>query len=155
MASIYIDELKTFENKPLFVDLKLDLKANYAKIPRLQSFDNIIDMKASYNLEAIYNSLFNIFTTMPGQKILNPTFGLNLNQFLFTAITDDNANEIGQLILKGIQRYEPRVVVRKIYVIPDPDQNTYQIGLRLDVPTLNITGIPLKGSLSESGYYLN
>lgn len=155
MALIYIDELKKTENRPLYVDLKLDLNANYVKKPRLQSFDNIIDLKASYDLEAIYNSLFNIFTTMPGQKILNPTFGLNLNQFLFTAITEDNASMIGEMILKGIQRYEPRVVVRKVYVIPDPDQNTYQIGLRLDVPTLNITGIPLKGSLSESGYYIN
>jgi phage baseplate assembly protein W len=155
MASIYIDELKKTENKPLYIDLKLDLNPNYVKKPRLQSFDNIIDLKASYDLEAIYNSIFNIFTTMPGQKILNPTFGLNLNQFLFTAITEDNATLIGELILQGIQRYEPRVVVRKVYVIPDPDENTYQIGLRLDVPTLNITGIPLKGSLSESGYYIN
>jgi phage baseplate assembly protein W len=155
MASIYIDELKKTENKPLYIDLKLDLNPNYVRKPRLQSFDNIIDLKASYDLEAIYNSIFNIFTTMPGQKILNPTFGLNLNQFLFTAITEDNATLIGELILQGIQRYEPRVVVRKVYVIPDPDENTYQIGLRLDVPTLNITGIPLKGSLSESGYYIN
>jgi phage baseplate assembly protein W len=153
MAAIIIDELKRKEDRPLYTDLRLDLSLNYVYDPRLQSRNNIKDINASYDLEAIKNSLFNLFTTLPGQKILNPVYGLNLMQYLFTGITDDNAQAIGETILAGITKYEPRVVVRKVYVIPDPENNTYQIGLRLDVPTLNITGIQLKGALTESGYY--
>lgn len=153
MAAIVIDELRQQEDKPIYIDLRLDLSKDYVYDPRLGSKNIIKDINVSYDLEAVKNSLFNLFTTMPGQKILNPVYGLNLMQYIFTGITDDNAQAIGDNILRGIAKYEPRVVVRKIYVIPDPENNTYQIGLRLDVPTLNITGIQLKGSLTESGYY--
>lgn len=153
MAAIIIDELKVQEDKPLYTDLKLDLSLDYVYDPRLRSKNVIKDINVAYDLEAIKNSLFNLFTTLPGQKILNPVYGLNLLQYLFAGITEDNAQLIGETILRGITRYEPRVEVRKIYVIPDPENNTYQIGLRLDVPTLNITGIQLKGALTESGYY--
>ncbi len=155
MAAKVIDSLKSVKANPLYTDLKLDLSLNYTRDPRIESKDTIKDIKVSDNLEAIKNSIFNIFTTMPGQKILNPVFGLNLLQFLFTGVTDENAQLIGENILSGLQKYEPRVVVQKIYVVPDAENNTYQIGLRLDVPTLNIKGLPLKGILSESGYYIS
>jgi phage baseplate assembly protein W len=155
MAAIVIDSLsRAREKSPIYTDLKLDLKLNYAYDPRLESKDVIKDIESSYDIAAIKNSLFNIFTTIPGQKILNPVFGLNLYQFLFTGISDENASEMGEVILRGIQKYEPRVEVSKIYVFPDPENHTYEIGLRLNVPTLNITGLGLKGSLSESGFYL-
>jgi phage baseplate assembly protein W len=155
MAAIVIDSLRRSKTQPTYRDLKLDLSLDYDYDPRLNNFYTIKDIKASIDVEAIRNSIFNIFTTMPGQKVLNPTFGLNLMQFLFTPISDENAREMGETILRGIQRFEPRVVVKKIVVIPVPDENTYQIGLRLDVPTLNIIGLGIKGILSESGYYTN
>jgi len=157
MATIIIDELKNRDSfkKPLFTDLKLDLEINTVRDPRLESKNVIKDVVASYNIDAIKNSLFNLFTTVPGQKILNPIYGLNLMQFLFTGINEVNARSIGDLILKGIQRFEPRLQIKKIFVIPDTENHTYEIGLRLDVPSLNITGISLKGVLSESGYYFD
>lgn len=155
MAAIVIDTLKRTKSEPTYRDIKLDLSLNYTYDPRLNSFDTVKDIKASEDVNAIKNSIFNIFTTMPGQKILNPTFGLNLMQFLFTPITNENAQAMGETILRGLQKFEPRVDVKKIVVLPDADNNTYQIGLRLDVPTLNIKGLGIKGILSESGYYIN
>lgn len=155
MAAIVIDSLKSTKSKPMYRDLKLDLSLDYDYDPRLNNYYTIRDIKSSQDADAIKNSIFNIFTTMPGQKILNPTFGLNLMQFLFSPITNENAQAMGETILKGLQRFEPRVAVKKIVVIPDAENNTYQIGLRLDVPTLNIIGLGIKGILSESGYYTN
>jgi phage baseplate assembly protein W len=156
MAALVIDALKRRKDDfPIFTDLKLDLKLNYTNDPRLKSGEIIKDIQVSYDLEAIKNSLFNLFTTIPGQKILNPVYGLNLFQFLFSGITDENARAMGEIILKGINKYEPRVDVVKISVAPDPDNNTYEIGLQLNVPSLNIEGLSLKGVLSESGYYIS
>ena len=157
MAAIVIDELKARDNysKPLYTDIKLDLKTDTYRDPRLESKLTIKDISASYNLDAIKNSLFNLFTTMPGQKILNPIYGLNLMQFIFTGITEVNARTIGELILNGIKKFEPRIEIKKIYVVPDYENHLYEIGLLLDVPTLNINGISLKGTLSESGYILD
>jgi len=155
MGAIVIDELKKLRNRPKYTDLKLDLKKDYVYDPKLNNENVIKDLQVSYDLQAIKNSLFNLFTTMPGQKILNPVYGLNLYQFLFAPISEDNAQAIGDTILKGIQKYEPRLEVVKIYVVPDIDNNTYVIGLKLNVPSLNIVGIGLKGILSDSGYYMS
>jgi phage baseplate assembly protein W len=157
MAAIVIEELKFRDtyNKPLYVDIKLDLNANSVLNPRLESKNVIKDINISLDIDAIKNSLFNLFTTFPGQKILNPIYGLNLMQFVFDGITESNARTIGQLILNGVKRFEPRIDIKKILVIPDIENLSYEIGLRLNVPSLNIDGISLKGTLSESGYYFN
>lgn len=156
MASIVINGLKaTNKNKPIYTDLKLDLQVNFVQDPRLESRDVVKDLVVSNNMEAIKNSLFNLFTTVPGQKILNPVYGLNLLQFVFTGITTQNANTLGNLILEGIRRFEPRIEIKKINVFPDTENQTYEIGLRLGVPSLNIDDVSLKGVLSESGYYFN
>ena len=42
---------------------------------------NTQDLKIDYDEKAIYNSIRNIFNTKKGQKILNPTFGLDLEQY--------------------------------------------------------------------------
>jgi phage baseplate assembly protein W len=133
----------------------LDLESNYTLDPKLEAKDTIKDLEVSNDIAAIKNSLFNLFTTIPGQKILNPIYGLNILQFLFTGISDDNARAMGNVILRGIQKYEPRVEVVKIYVMADIENQTYEIGLKLNVPTLNIEGLALKGTLSESGFYIN
>ena len=156
MAAINIDVLsRRRPNKPIYTDLTLDLKTNYTLDPKLEAKDTIKDLEVSNDIAAIKNSLFNLFTTIPGQKILNPVYGLNILQFLFTGISDDNARSMGNVILRGIQKYEPRVEVVKIFVMADIENQTYEIGLKLNVPTLNIEGLTLKGTLSESGFYIN
>jgi phage baseplate assembly protein W len=157
MASVIIDTLKKRNDygKPTYIDIRLDLKQNYTLNPKLASKDTVRDIIASFDLDAVKNSLFNLFTTIPGQKILNPIYGLNLYQFLFTGVTDSNSRAMGTLILDGITKFEPRLQVKKIYILPDIENQTYFIGLRLDVPSLNTYGVELKGTLSESGYYFN
>jgi phage baseplate assembly protein W len=155
MSLVVIDALKAKDkNKPLYVDIKLDLKQKYTNSPKLMSKDVVADFVESKDLDAIKNSIFNLFTTIPGEKILNPTYGLNLLQFIFTGITEESSRVMGDLIVKGIGKYEPRLKITKVYIFPDIDEQTYQIGLKLDVPSLNLEGISIKGTLSESGFYL-
>lgn len=157
MASVIIDTLKTVDDKtkPVYKDIELDLKLNYTRSTSFNSVKVIKDINSSNDVEAVKNSIFNLFTTMPGQKILNPVYGLNLLQFVFSGITETGARMLGDLIFKGISKFEPRVKVKKIFIFPDIEQQHYEIALRLDVPSLNIIGISIKGKLSDSGFYLN
>jgi phage baseplate assembly protein W len=157
MASVVIDTLKIVDNKNKFIykDLNLDLKLDYILEPTVNSKKTIRDITASEDVEAVKNSIFNLFTTMPGQKILNPIYGLNLLQFVFNGITETGARMMGDLIFKGITKFEPRVTVKKVFILPDIENQNYEIALRLDVPSLNIQGITIKGKLSDSGFYLN
>ena len=157
MAAIVIKDLNRLPDKRIntYTDLEIDLKVDYTKTSPLNNFKEQKDIVADYDVNAIKNSIFNIFTTIPGQKLLNPIFGLNLLQFLFTGITPSNAKLLGDTILQGIIKFEPRVVVDKINVIQDVENQQYLIGLVLSVPSLNITGLQIKSTLAESGYYFN
>lgn len=157
MAAIVIKDLNRLPDKRIntYTDLEIDLKVDYTKTSPLNNFKEQKDIVADYDVNAIKNSIFNIFTTIPGQKLLNPIFGLNLLQFLFTGITPSNAKLLGDTILQGIIKFEPRVVVDKINVIQDIENQQYLIGLVLSVPSLNITGLQIKSTLAESGYYFN
>jgi phage baseplate assembly protein W len=157
MSAIVIKDLNRLPKKRqhIYIDLESDLKVDYTKTNPLNNVKEQRDIVADYDVDAIKNSIFNIFTTIPGQKLLNPIFGLNLLQFLFTGITTSNAKLLGDTILKGIIKFEPRVSVDKINVNPDVENQQYTIGLVLSVPSLNITGLQVKSTLSESGYYFN
>ena len=157
MSAIVIKDLNRLPNQRryTYIDLESDLKIDYTKTNPLNNFREQKDIVADYDVNAIKNSIFNLFTTIPGQKLLNPIFGLNLLQFLFTGITAANARLLGDTILRGIVKFEPRVSVDKINVAPDEENQQYIIGLVLSVPSLNITGLQIKSTLSESGYYFN
>ena len=157
MASIVITELNKFpkERDYTYTDLEMDLAIDYTKTSPLNNYKEQRDIVVDYDVAAIKNSIFNIFTTIPGQKILNPTFGLNLLYYLFTGITAENARMLGDTIIKGIAKFEPRVTVDNINITTDYENQQYTIDLFLSVPSLNIKGLQVKGTLAESGYYFN
>jgi len=155
MAAIVVNSLSLPVPDTLYKDLKLDLQPNYTQNQQLEKRRERKDIQIAEDLGAIKNSLFNLFTTMPGQKILNPIYGLNLTQYLFVPISTTQAQIIGETIFTGIRKYEPRVNIITINVETDYDNNQYNIYLVLSIPSLNITQISLKGVLSESGYYFD
>lgn len=127
------------DKKITYRDLELDLKETaiptvdkqYGRVSRT-------DLKQSLDEAAILNSIKNIFTTSPGQKILNPAFGVDLTRWLFEPLNDFTANEIGQTVLQGIERFEPRVKVANVTVLTDMLNERYIIKLSLRIPQLNI-----------------
>jgi phage baseplate assembly protein W len=92
------------------------------------------DIKDSKDAAAIRNSLQNLFNTLPGQRFLFPEYGLNLQRYLFMPITPTTGETISRTILQGIERFEPRVRVAGINVIPDIETSTYNITLVLQLP---------------------
>lgn len=109
------------------------------------------DLRVSEDEGAILNSIKNIFTTVPGEKVLNPAFGVNLVQWLFEPVSEFNAHEIGEAIVTGIEKYEPRVVVNSVTVLSNPETNEYTVKLALLMPQLNISK-EYTGLLSSPGF---
>jgi len=157
MAAIIVKEFNRLPKarKNTYIDLEVDLEIDYTRTNPLYNIKEQKDIVADYDLNAIKNSIYNIFTTMPGQKILNPIFGLNLLQFLFTGVTSANARLLGDTILQGLTRFEPRMTVQNINITTNMDEQQYNIDLVLSVPSLNINNLEIKGALAESGYYFN
>ena len=83
---------------------------------------------------------------MPGQKILNPEFGLNLTQWLSTNLAETNASLIKFNITRQINKYEPRVTLTNVTVTPNYDEQQYNIVIQFNNNetfnlNLNETGI--------------
>jgi phage baseplate assembly protein W len=85
------------------------------------------DILVDNDIDAIKNSIRNIFNTRKGQKLLTPEFGSSLDQYLFEPVSDIIGRAIANMMLTNVSDYEPRIEVLKINVTPKPDQNQYYI----------------------------
>ena len=154
IKSLETDELtkESLNDGYLYKDLTLDLTPSYSYNNKLNKKDFLKDVQASYDAEAIKNSITNIFLTSPGDKLLNPTFGIDLKRFLFEPVDDFISEIIRDDIETKLPLMEPRVVVDEVEVDPDEDENQYNISLRIDVPTLSLYGLTIKSRLNSTGY---
>ncbi len=159
--AIKLDILKDRKNTDNFrqysyADLKLDLELN-SHLPNkpVGINKNPQDLKINYDEEAIYNSIRNIFNTKKGQKILSPEFGLDLEQYLFENVSEENADILGKTIYEELSFYEPRIIVDNVNIIALPDNNEYQITIAVTIPTLNNKKGTIEGLLTESQFIYN
>ena len=156
--AIKLDILKDRKNtdayrKFSYADLKLDLDLN-SHVPStpVGVGKNAVDFKLSYDENAIFNSIRNIFNTKKGQKILNPTFGLDLEMFLFDNISRENADIIGKTIYEELPVYEPRITVDSVNVVARPDDNEYQVSITIIIPSLDNKAAKTTGILTEGTF---
>ena len=152
--AVNIEFVNNSESNQLFLysDLHLDVILEYVTGNELGKGVNVNDIRIDYDKAAILNSIINILTTSPLQKILNPEFGLDLRQFLFEPISKITGRIIGEKIFYTFLKYEPRVVIDKIELTAQEDDNQYTINILFSIPRLNASGITLKGRLNSDGY---
>jgi phage baseplate assembly protein W len=130
----------TYTKKGYFYkDLFLDISRTKITSPGFNVPIPGEDIRASFDLGAINNSLTNLFNTLPGQRFLFPEYGLNLYQYLFEPITSFNARSIGERILQCITTYEPRINVLNVNVQMDVDNSQYKITIVFKIPILDET----------------
>jgi phage baseplate assembly protein W len=137
----------------LYKDVLLDLTPNIYLNKVINQAVPLSDIQVLYDIDAVKVSIANCFLTSPGQRILNPTYGIDLRRYLFEDINEDVAYFIAEDIQTNLPRFEPRVVVKGVTVTPDVDNQQYLITLVIDVPALYLTGITIKNYLKTTGYY--
>jgi len=136
----------------LYKDLKFDLSTTYLKGNEMYSTRQTTDLAGITNKDAVLTSLKNILTTTPGEKLLNPLFGLDLRDYLFEVVSETKGFFLAQTILNGITVQEPRISVDFIEVLADIDEMQYIINLELSIPELEVYQLSLKGVLNIDGY---
>lgn len=106
---------KTTENAAelsvIFHDLSLDSKFGYKDLSG--NLSSLVQSKYKVNentdINAIFNSLRNIFTWTPGERILLPEFGSRLYNLLYEGITKYTEEAIIAEIKQCVSEWEPRV----------------------------------------------
>jgi phage baseplate assembly protein W len=152
--SLKIDKLseKSLKGDYLYKDLAFDLSQDVSYNNQLNKKEFLKDIAALFNEEAVKNSVATAFLTAPGDKILSPTYGIDLRRFLFEAIDDFISDIIQDDIETKLPIMEPRITVKNVVVEADEDNNQYNISLQIDVPSLDIQGLSIKSKLDSSGY---
>jgi len=161
MALIKITDVSVDKSKDvalrdgyLYKDLFLDLVPEVYYNKQLNKTVTLRDVQGSYDLQAIKNSIINAFLTSPGQKILNPEFGLDLRRYLFEPVNSSTAYMIKYDIDTRLPDQEPRIELINVQVDAVTDAQEYYIAMQINVPSLNAYGITLKSLLNSNGYYV-
>ena len=137
----------------IYRDLSLNMQTGIVKGNNAESPENLKDLKTSTNFQAIKNSLINLITTFPGQKILNPEFGMNFGDLLFLPVSKARGISIGETITNSIAGFEPRININLVEVIADITKQEYEVNLEITVPEFNNQSISIGGRLNRSGFY--
>jgi|TARA_B100000902_G_C27045953_1_gene781697 phage baseplate assembly protein W len=72
-------------------------------------FDLIVDTE-----EALLQDLYMVIFTEPGEKMMQPTFGVGLKKFLFEPATPFVYENISSEIYTQVARYLPRIKIQNI-----------------------------------------
>lgn len=136
----------------LYKDIKLDLNPSYLKGNEMFSTRETRDLACITDRDAVINSFKNILSTVPGQKLLNPLFGLDLRVYLFETVSENKAFFLAQTILDGVAIQEPRISIDFIEVLANIDDMEYVINLEFSIPDLEAYQLSLKGVLNIYGY---
>lgn len=92
------------------------------------------------NVKAVQNSLKNIFSWIPGERILNPEFGTKLRQYLYQGITPETSEQIMAEIRHCVSEWEPRVNIVKVIdasSVDDHEDNTIHLEIIYTIPELS------------------
>ena len=138
----------------LYKDLFLDLETSVYYNQQFNKGSILKDVQGLFDIPSIKNSIANIFLTSPGQKILNPTFGIDLRRYLFDSVSEFTAFQIKTDITNNLTDQEPRIQLERTTVIPDRENQEYYITLQINVPALNAYGLSLQSLLNSNGYYV-
>lgn len=93
------------------------------------------------NQEDIKQSLNILLSTSLGERVMQPDYGCNLNDYMFDALNNSLIGIIKHHVENSILHYEPRIVVENIEVTPADSEDliggTFTISVEYTIPEIN------------------
>ena len=85
------------------------------------------DLLALRNENAIARSIRNLVLTEPGERPFNPVLGSNVYYLLFENFDSQTAYAIQSQIETTVNNFEPRVDLKEVRVVADPDRYEFNV----------------------------
>ena len=83
----------------------------------------------------------NLMLTSPGEKIMDPKFGVGLRRFLFEQDTLASRNSVKGRIYAQVKRYLPYISIRKVELSEMKDDNKLSIYISYFINPLNMQAV--------------
>jgi len=88
--------------------------------------------------ENIRESLNVLFSTRPGERVMNQSYGVDLRSYVFENPDGDVITAINESIRSAILFYEPRIKLVDVITAPDPgDPSLLNINIQYTIRTTN------------------
>ena len=104
------------------------------------------------DVEAIYQSLFNILDTTKGEVLFFPEDGIDLEDELFELMDDTAELRILGQIIDAIEANEPRVAIdfQGTKVTANESENEFSLFLKFDIPGFDLQNLELVKSFRQT-----
>ncbi|MDB9326734.1 GPW/gp25 family protein [Nodularia spumigena CS-590/02] len=90
------------------------------------------DIKDAKDEESIRQSIKIILGTAKGERVMRPDFGCGIYDLVFEMTTASTAGKISQAVREALLKFEPRIDVIDIQVIPKSDEEGEKIFISID-----------------------
>jgi phage baseplate assembly protein W len=98
-------------------------------------------VKLVTDVEDIEQSLNILLSTSLGERVMVPTYGCNLENYLFESLSDTLIGFIKDLVTKAILYYEPRIIAQEVDVTADDStdllEGRFTISVQYSIPETN------------------
>ena len=85
----------------------------------------------------VYNSIQIILSTVQGERVMLPTFGCDLQPYVFEPMNVPNIAMIEKIVKDALTLHEPRIIVGDLVSTPHADQGLLEINIQYTIITTN------------------
>ena len=83
-----------------------------------------------------------LLLTSPGERIMDPNYGVGIKTFLFSLYGEDTEGKINTRILEQTGTYMPYITIQSInFANANPDLNTLSITINYLIPALGLSDL--------------
>lgn len=83
---------------------------------------------------AIRQAIRVIIYTVPGERVMHPTFGCEIHSLLFAPANEQTAATAERFVREALNRWEPRIILRDVNVTPQPgDLGALMIAIQYEI----------------------
>jgi len=107
------------------------------KLPLTLSSIDGFTMNKSF-LSLIRQNLKTICLTNPGERVMEPQFGVGIQTFLFAGFSEGAPAKINAAIREQVNIYLPAINIEEVLISEAPEYNRIEIQIRYSIPALNV-----------------
>jgi hypothetical protein len=120
------------------------------RLPIQRDSENGFGLIKTYS-ELIKQNFKNLILTAPGERMMDPDFGVGIRNFLFLSFSEDTPEEIEEALVEQTSRYMPFVRLGNLDIFEVEDSQILSITIQYSVPTVGVADrISLQASLRNN-----
>ena len=86
-------------------------------------------LTSNENLGALRDGLRQLILTSRGARVMRPDYGTDIRKSVFSIMDETQINTLREQILSTIAKYEKRVIVKRLDLVPDEENHKLLIKL--------------------------